>query len=351
MSSESFQGIVAKSNVARALQEHGLGDNEWSLELSRSITRDVLRLNQIKVVSPDAALLALGRVFEAQRTCVDDTAEAMEIVMKGMKDPPAPEALFWKTGADEAWVGCFQTRHCGTGRSWYGDPKSIEKMRTQFAPESVVARCQEIVAAFDGWMAEIKSIEEASGFKAAEALHNQTVEESLRISRLIARTPARTLEGLLFKAQVAARSYGGVESVEEQFEREASDGDAEALSISILRDLLHMLPASQTASQSAPADASMQSSVARHVSETYRTLMYFEMRELNVELDGTPTGLGGIWLDNPATRFQYAAGGTWQKAPPPSTRAAAVLGLFGIDWRTIAPPEQDGGSDEAVAAA
>lgn len=80
--------------------------------------------------------------------------------------------------------------------------------------------------------------------------------------------------------------------------------------------------------------------------EWYRSWLCHERRLLNLELDGTTEALA-IRQDNPGADFHFPGKVDWRDVPKPSTRAAAVLSLFGL----LPPEGTDEGSRPAASAA
>jgi len=220
----------------------------------------------------DVALIELSQrafaLFEARARFereVEEPADARRSELLAAIEEP--EELF----ARREDVGCglygLQRPHqFQKGRSWYGEmiehlrdkPRQkqcwtkIERVmidgewgeRCTYVPDPVgQARADEIVAAYDRWQAQRKAADEESGYAAASREWNRMTDEIDALERQIVRTPARTLKGLISKAQWADRT-GVPLSIAGQLEKELdNDGQLltiEAFALSIARDLLAM---------------------------------------------------------------------------------------------------------------
>lgn len=100
-------------------------------------------------------------------------------------------------------------------------------------------RHREIVAAYDGWQAASAAARDASGFTAAAEASERAQEAGRALARLVAFTPARTVEGLATKA-AAVRSVWEIDPERDlALALERDDGE-EAIQVSLLRDVLEL---------------------------------------------------------------------------------------------------------------
>jgi hypothetical protein len=220
----------------------------------------------------DAALIELSRrafaLFEARQRFekeVEEPADARRSeLLEAIKEP---EQLFAQRHDVTCGLHGLQRPHpFEKGRSWYGEmiehlrDKPRQKqcwsktervmvdgewgVRCTYVPDPVgQARADEIVMAYDRWLAQRKAAEQESGYTAASAEWCRMTDEIDALERQIAETPARTLKGLIAKAQWADGT-GAPLSIAGQLEKELdNDGQLltiEALALSIARDLLAM---------------------------------------------------------------------------------------------------------------
>ena len=206
----------------------------------------------------DVELIALGRrwqpLADACHAAMDRTWEAEERVVH----PEPPEALFLRRGDLPLGLGTHELRG---DRFWYG--KRIADLRTKprtrqswslpedgsddvlprWVPDPLAqARADEIVAAWDQWHAERKAVEDAAGLTAAQAEENRCDEVERAVRLRILSTPARTIEGLIVKARVAAWCNSSPEAVQDNTREAiaAEDISDDALAWGLVSDLLQL---------------------------------------------------------------------------------------------------------------
>ncbi|SFL18712.1 hypothetical protein [Methylorubrum salsuginis] len=183
---------------------------------------------------PDAALLALKERWTAMDDAFMRTSSAAsELVDIGR--PAMPEALFFHDQDHDFGLHLFAKQRAD-GRLWYvmGAPNRLGRnadelrrpqMRVQTVPvepgdkvhpgathitKKVAwperqARADEIVAAWDGWMADIQAAQDASGYTAMRAEADRLCVAASAIEDEMEAITPRTLDGLVALAAYARR--------------------------------------------------------------------------------------------------------------------------------------------------
>lgn len=100
------------------------------------------------------------------------------------------------------------------------------------------ARADEIVAAWDGWIAESARRRDVSGATAAKKLHDERHGLFRAAAMRLVRTPARTMEGVRAKVAVIMAIYNG--DHEDLIENWADDATDVALAVSVIADISRM---------------------------------------------------------------------------------------------------------------
>lgn len=203
---------------------------------------------------PDAALLALGARFEAAETAYRAACRRAEEIEAAIVLPEKPAAIYVAEGDRALRLENYATER-DDGRFWYiVPPAHAERQglrRAHFrnrerpaipadrlpAHSTVVervpwpeaqARADEIVSAYEAWVAERDRIDVESGLEAANRASDALGEELSDIEAAIEDATARTLDGLRVKARMARRDLGQGFQINE------------ALYESLIRDLLTM---------------------------------------------------------------------------------------------------------------
>lgn len=198
---------------------------------------------------PDAALLALGRRWQASAERCDRARAALDEACGGTREVEPPEALYYRE-TDGFTLACLaRGKHHETGRRWFS-PGAVETLRTYTFVDPwgrpipyEQARQAEILAAHDGWTAEIAAGEEASGYTAAEVEDEASTEENRELRRRIMTARAVTLDGVMVKARVAGWCWGGSAEMVTDVASEAESGHltSEWVAASAVADLVAML--------------------------------------------------------------------------------------------------------------
>lgn len=100
------------------------------------------------------------------------------------------------------------------------------------------ARADEIVAAWDGWVAEEARRREVSGVRAAEKLDKEHHRLYRAAASRLARTPAHTMEGIKAKVALILSIYEG--DHEDLIESNAEETTDIALAVSVVADISRM---------------------------------------------------------------------------------------------------------------
>ena len=337
--------LAAKAAASLAVNEAADG-MEWAKELSKAISADALRIicadtdaRAEQDRQADGELLALGRVWEVSADQHDRAVEHQMSAEEDLKLPDVPEVLFADPQRDAPTLGAYSRVHGRTGRRWYGDTGTVERLRRPWHHDFCRARRDEILVAYDEWVAARKAEEDACGLPSAREQVARLCEENLEMRRRILAIPARTTAGLLLKLRVARWCMGDISAMEADLETFLEDGkaDDDAFALAVVLDASRLLQNNVSLPAAAVTDAGPEqlepiefprgrylSGVPREVVESYRTFLTREMRFLDHEIYGRHEGRLHLWLDNPAGRMH---GG---REPAPSTRAAAVLGVLGL---------------------
>ncbi len=101
------------------------------------------------------------------------------------------------------------------------------------------------------------------------------------------------------------------------------------------RSFVNSLVSISVASATPVAAPTMPQSSDRRALEAYASWLHMELRLLCLELW---PHLGSeaeryVWADNAGHHWHFRGEGSWRDLPQPSTRAAAVLNLVGVDWK------------------
>ncbi|MRI57696.1 hypothetical protein D8770_27915 [Methylobacterium sp. DB1607] len=203
---------------------------------------------------PDADLLALGVCFDAAEAAYRAACRRADEIEAAIVLPEKPDAIYVAEGDRALGLEAYaKERH--DGRRWYIVPPAYSPRhglrRAHFRyvdvpatpldrlPEHSViarrvpwpeaqARADEIVAAYDGWVAERDRIDVESGLAAANEAADALGEQLSDIEAEIEDAIARTLGGLRVKARMARRDLNVGQQINE------------ALHESLIRDLLAM---------------------------------------------------------------------------------------------------------------
>lgn len=181
---------------------------------------------------PDAELLDLWRRRGLAEEAADQSGKRLDALSDATPFPKPPEALFVQVG-DEAFGFLGVASPHGSGRLWYsiqapgagGRAGRLRGRQTRIVYEpfpagpalpgvdevigrrvpwpEAQARADAIVAAWDGWKAELDRIYAASGAEAANAEWEALDDARAELDGAIRDTTARTLDGLRVKAQLA----------------------------------------------------------------------------------------------------------------------------------------------------
>lgn len=146
-------------------------------------------------VSAEAAELReeLCRLSSTYRRAAREADEAQEATA----EVEPPEALYARAGDAQALWGRIPERSWAQeGRYWFGAPDIVEKLRADplryldGSPSPGAARRDEIVAAWDGWRADTRAAEDASGYTEAQARFDAAYEayEAFRLRLVEMRT-------------------------------------------------------------------------------------------------------------------------------------------------------------------
>ncbi|KAA2241144.1 hypothetical protein F0L46_04925 [Salinarimonas soli] len=214
---------------------------------------------------PDAALLALGRVYEAhERKCRKASDMAREACERVHAALVVPEAL--RPRENDVALGLPKVTSdrydAGLVRKLRASPRTRD-VRTPITdlnrgnlphdahtrvgrepwPEAQ-ARVDEIVAASEQYEADKCRLEDALGLTQAETLSNDLEDEATALRAAISALQASTLDGLLVKARAVVHIYGGaadeyVEAVRTILGVGSPGGDM-GLTHAILRDLVRL---------------------------------------------------------------------------------------------------------------
>lgn len=204
---------------------------------------------------PDAALLALGAWFEAAETAYRAACRRAEEIEAAIVLPEKPAAIYAAEGDDALGLARYAAER-DDGRHWYivgradASPKpGLRQPRLRLAERDATpadglpahstvaryvpwpeaqARADEIVSAYEAWVAERDRIDVESGLEAANRASDALGEELSDIEAAIEDATARTLDGLRVKARMARRD------LDQGFQIN------EALHESLIRDLLAM---------------------------------------------------------------------------------------------------------------
>lgn len=98
------------------------------------------------------------------------------------------------------------------------------------------ARADEVVAAWDAYVAEETRCRAVSGLDAASKASEACLEAYTEARKEVAATPARTLEGIALKVSVVMGFYDGLVDLAEEIELSDYTADAQ-IALSIVRDL------------------------------------------------------------------------------------------------------------------
>ncbi|MCJ2092273.1 hypothetical protein MKK67_07160 [Methylobacterium sp. J-072] len=181
---------------------------------------------------PDAELLDLWRRRGLAEAAAKAAGRRHDDLSDATKLPLPPEAVFVQAGDEGFGFLGLATAH-GSGRLWYsvqapgagGRAGPLRRRRTRIVDEpfpeghslhgtdstigrrvawpEAQARADAIVAAWDGWKAELERIYAASGLHAAEAEWEALDDAQNELDGAIRDATARTLDGLRIKAQLA----------------------------------------------------------------------------------------------------------------------------------------------------
>ena len=325
-------GLAAKASAMLSLVGPRLDTSSNLAEhhlLVASILRDAAKVEAFTSTpsnsATDADLLAL---IVSHAPALAATTEAQVEVNAALARfnalaPHRPDAVLYRFDdpADRP-EGC--ERHLNGYRMFYTKP-DIEKLRSAPDPchfssgsidspegpgmawrpnKRLIARKAAILEAFDVWHGERIAVAAQVGWTAARAEATRLSAEARRIENAILEIETHTLAGVQAKAIW----------IEQQ-------DKVEEWSNFVLYDLIGL---DETGA------ATMDSTPTREVAEAYRTWLHFELRMLNLEMDGTPETLS-VRMDNPDATYHFPTEGRWQDERKPSTRASLMLRILGID--------------------
>lgn len=333
------QGVAAKSKAFLQLQADG---RDWLANaMGTALGHDAIRVIGAEADAraeehrqADSELLALGRAW---RDCADRHEAAFERrdeIDEQLTLPPCPPALLFSARTDPPALFAYSRMNVAAGLLWYGDQRAIAELRGAAVQDFCRPRRDEILGTYDAWAAEQEAVAAAAGRPEAVAAVTRIADEHQALRRRIVSLPAQTIEGLKVKAAVASWCLGGTDSMMSELAIATAAGvaDDDAFALSVLLDLPRVLELSLSAPAGkspaiTPADrliARYPGDVSPEVIESYRAFLEMELRFLNHEIYGRTDGRLHLWLNNPAGSFH--GGGE----RPASTRAAAVLDLFGL---------------------
>lgn len=195
------------------------------------------------VASPDAALIEASRKLVDLYHRTDAAYSAMEEAQEACREFEIPDALFVR-GDDS---GLPMGRFTFGNRLWYGDRDTIEKIRGADVyhcrlPNHAMARRDEIVAAFDRWVAARKARDEAHNVPVLRARYDALVMEAYPIRLAVATAAAHTLAGVMAKVRAIASSPEAIEGIKDEFRHEITGDNAshDAIEKSIVLDLARL---------------------------------------------------------------------------------------------------------------
>jgi hypothetical protein len=194
--------------------------------------------------SPDAELIAICEQWKAARKASDDAWDASsECEDAAMLATPTPEALFVRDG--DGSLSRWHAHTMGDGRQWY-PADQLRSLRLLAAPEMPNhrnPRLHEIVAAHETWAIAKEEARETYGAVEAEARCNAIDSECQQLACQLAVIPARSLLGVIAKAEIAVALNCGMEELEFDLRDLLAPGKVisnETLALVVLRDLVHM---------------------------------------------------------------------------------------------------------------
>ena len=347
----SLIALGMKSDACVDVLTH-LNDPAAVRNIGLSIWRDAMDLAVASVCPPEITPEApqeswffrdaAFRWATAEVEC-DGWYQMMTNIEKLVIDRGIPDALWVKPEDKEIFPGAHRMPDFDE-KPWFGHPDTIVALRATIekgnsGPADRAARRLEILDTYDVWSR--KSDNTRLVLAAADAF-KRSMEEGARIDdleKLVMRAPITTLDGLIVKAVVGAsfRSdvWGNLGYVERVIENAEDDEKTEPRDADYLhRDLLRLACSrgisKETLAGNQPKDVP---APTRELLEGYRTWLHFELRFLNNEMGIRGADRLAFMLDSSAGRFHG------NDEPPPSTRAAAVLGMFGL-MPAASPVEQ-----------
>lgn len=293
----------------------------------------------------DAEIIDLASEYERLAAIHEASLEALNRAEDAFVEVPLPDALRFREATDAASIGGYQNLDEPYG---YTAERKLEELRTfRYSRPEHQHRRDEIVAAYDQWRADRQAALNATGFPEAWNKVSADAEAASTIRRDMIGRPALTMDGILSKVGVALSCYQGIEGIQEELAEQANNSGGETMLLSIMVDLGRMLMARRTAETASAACSNIVEvpltvcadpvpmTPSREIVESYRTFLDMEFRFLNWETHRSLDPVGGIWLDNPAGAFHGL------DRPPPSSRAAAVLGLLGLMPERTGDPEAE----------
>jgi hypothetical protein len=199
---------------------------------------------------PDAALLALGETWRSVRAEYDAHFAAMEAAHDRYEAtrPPLPEALLQRSS--DRGLGLPEAHWDSVGRGWpEGSPCYFSTFQVEDMEETLKrgdwtgekrTRAEEIVAAFDVWNEADQAALEASGYEDDSPEKTEVSDRHAEAVWEIAQQPARTMAGLLLKAEVSLSLVDGGGDPETML-TDAAEGEGlseNMVALFIVRDLL-----------------------------------------------------------------------------------------------------------------
>ncbi|WP_207210925.1 hypothetical protein, partial [Lichenibacterium minor] len=231
-------GLKAKAAAAVAIMKTGASD-PWVAALHASISRDALRIISAEAEAraeadreADGELLALGRAWEASCRRDDRTHIALVEAEERYNAPTPPEVLFNKPG-EAGKLGPYPGEHMPTGRYWYGARQTIDAFRRMALGGHPNVRRDEILQAYDAWIAAGAAERERSGLTIAREEVDASVAENAALRARICMLPARTPAGVDLKLRVVLWLHDGLSGLEDELSPEEVENPEFSASIAL----------------------------------------------------------------------------------------------------------------------
>ena len=205
-------------------------------------------------LSPDASALRaeFDRVSAEYRMACSVDDETSDLI----NYPNAPEEIFARPSDFQRLRCCVPAKSLEFGRNWYGEPETVESLRTapfQYLSGKVdregATRRDEIVEAWDGWNAAKRAAEDACGYTAAHVRFMAAADAYDEFRQRLA--DLRTIDpGIMaLKAMVVLELVRGSDElltrrIEQAIEQQYGPEEG-ALSLSLTRDFMALLGAAR----------------------------------------------------------------------------------------------------------